>query len=116
MKDESQKAEARNGQTGVKRATNLRNWRKDAVQIVTVRPDSAGVRATIHATMADSVWAAALGRTLLAGLPSEVRLYIVGPSEKKGRCATTKEAIDYAIADYLNGGNNGMPGTLNRIA
>lgn len=100
--------------TGVARSTNVRDWRRDAVQLVSVRPSrtGSGVRATLHATVADSVWAATLRKVLEDALPSEAKIYLIGQDKNTGRCHTAQSAIDFAINDYLTNGGNGTCGRL----
>lgn len=102
--------------TGVKRYTNLHSWRRDAVQLITVRPgvDGQGVRATLHATVADSALGAALARLLVSATPLDGRVYMIGANDK-GVVNSAKDAINFAIDDFLNGGLNGEAGELGLI-
>lgn len=113
MNKTGQKSAVGTGPTGVKRYTNLHSWRQDAVQLITVRPgDRAGsVRATLHATVADSVWGAALKRTLVEATPLSGRVYMIGANEK-GIVHSARDAMELAINDFLDGGLNGEAGEL----
>lgn len=116
MNETGQKSATGTGSTGVKRYTNLHSWRQEAVQLITVRPgERAGsVRATLHATVADSVLGAALARLLVSATPLDGRVYIIGANEK-GIVHSAKDAMDFAIDDFLNGGANGEAGELGLI-
>ena len=116
MNETGQKSATGTGPTGVKRYTNLHSWRQEAVQLITVRPgERAGsVRATLHATVADSVLGAALARLLVSATPLDGRVYIIGANEK-GIVHSAKDAMDFAIDDFLNGGANGEAGELGLI-
>lgn len=99
-----------------KRYTNLHSWRQDAVQLITVRPGrrSGSVRATLHATVADSVLGASMARLLVDATPFNGRVYIIGANEK-GIVTSASEAMEQAINDFLNGGAHGEPGSLGLI-
>lgn len=116
MNETGQKSAAGTGSTGAKRYTNLHSWRQEAVQLITVRPgERAGsVRATLHATVADSVLGAALARLLVSATPLNGRVYIIGANER-GIVHSAKDAMDFAIDDFLNGGANGEAGELGLI-
>lgn len=116
MNETGQESAAGTGPTGVKRYTNLHSWRQDAVQLITVRPgERAGsVRATLHATVADSVWGAALKRTLVEATPLSGRVYMIGANEK-GIVHSARDAMELAINDFLDGGMNGEAGELGLI-
>lgn len=116
MNETGQKNAAGTGPTGVKRYTNLHSWRQDAVQLITVRPGdrAGGVRATLHATVADSVLGAALARLLVSATPLGGRVYVIGANEK-GVVHSAKDAMEIAINDFLNGGANGEAGELGLI-
>lgn len=116
MNETGQKNTTGSGPTGVKRYTNLHSWRRDAVQLITVRPgDRAGaVRATLHATVADSALGAALARLLVSATPLGGRVYMIGANEK-GIVNSAKDAMELAIDDFLNGGANGEAGELGLI-
>lgn len=116
MNETSQKRNTDEAPTGVKRYTNLHSWRQEAVQLISVRPgERAGsIRATLHATVADSVLGAALARLLISATPLDGRVYMVGANEK-GVVTSAKDAMDFAINDFINGGMNGDTGTLGLI-
>lgn len=96
---------------GAKRATtNAESWRKSAVQVVSVtHGSSGGVHATIHATTGSTAATIALVEALAKALPPSEIVYAVGP---RNRAVTPKQACEIAIADYLNGGENGRRGEL----
>lgn len=99
--------------TGVKRYTNLHSWRQDAVQLITVQPgDRVGsVRATFHATIANTMWAAALRHDIIKATPTTGRVYMIGANEK-GVVHSARDAMELAINDFLAGGMNGEAGEL----
>ena len=102
--------------TDAKRYTNLHSWRRDAVQLITVRPgERAGsVRATFHATIASTMWATALRHDLIRATPTTGRVYMIGTNDK-GVVTSTGDAMELAINDFLNGGTNGDPGELGML-
>lgn len=104
------------GPTGVKRYTNLHSWRRDAVQLITVQPgERAGsVRATFHATIANTMWATALRHDLIKATPTTGRVYMIGTNDK-GIVTSTADAMELAINDFLNGGMGGEAGELGLI-
>lgn len=116
MDETGQRNTTGTGPTGVKRYTNLHSWRQDAVQLITVRPGdrAGGVRATLHATVADSVLGAALARLLVSATPLGGRVYVIGANEK-GVVHSAKDAMELAINDFLDGGLNGEAGELGLI-
>lgn len=116
MDETGQKNTIGSGPTGVKRYTNLHSWRQEAVQLITVRPGdrAGGVRATLHATVADSVLGAALARLLVSATPLDGRVYVIGTNEK-GVVHSAKDAMELAINDFLDGGLNGEAGELGLI-
>lgn len=116
MRETGQRKSPDEAPTGVKRSTNLHSWRRDAVQLITVRPsgDGQGVRATLHATVADSALGAALARLLVSATPLGGRVYMIGANEK-GVVNSAKDAMEIAINDFLNGGMNGEAGELGLI-
>lgn len=116
MTETGQKSADGTGSTGVKRYTNLHSWRRDAVQLITVQPgERAGsVRATFHATIANTMWATALRHDLIKATPTTGRVYMIGTNDK-GIVTSTADAMELAINDFLDGGLNGEAGELGLI-
>lgn len=91
--------------------TNIESWRKGATQIVAVRHGSSGgVHAEMIATCSTPEAASIVLRELARTRPRCHRIYAFGPDEKSA--IAPRIAIDRAVEDYLNGGENGMPGQL----